>query len=117
MIDGTWIPIEAELDSQPLPADNLKSTKLILSGINYSVYVGNILDRGIIKLDATKSPHTMVINGTEGPNKGKTILAIYDLHGETLTVCYDLDGQAYPKDFKTYPNSSLFLVTYNRQRT
>ena len=29
--------------------------------------------------------------GTDGPNKGKTIKAIYKLDGDTLTVCYDAE--------------------------
>src|SRR4051794_40819519 len=35
----------------------------------------------------------MDITGTSGPNKGKTILAIYEQKGDTLRICYDLSGK------------------------
>jgi hypothetical protein len=42
-------------------------------------------------------------------------LAIYELVGDNLTVCYDLDGISYPADFATEPGMQLMLVNYNRR--
>jgi uncharacterized protein (TIGR03067 family) len=56
------------------------------------------------------------ITGTEGPNKGKTILGIYEKTGDTLRVCYDLGGKARPVEFKTEKGTLHFLVTYERQK-
>ena len=36
-------------------------------------------DRGTCTLDTSASPKRMTIRGTEGPNRGKTILAIYEM--------------------------------------
>jgi uncharacterized protein (TIGR03067 family) len=58
----------------------------------------------------------MDITGNEGPNKGKTFLAIYELKGDTLRICYDLSGQARPTEFKTKKDTRLFLVTYQREK-
>jgi uncharacterized protein (TIGR03067 family) len=58
----------------------------------------------------------MDITGTEGPNKGKTILAIYEITDDTLRICYDLSGKARPTEFKTTKGTKLFLVTYNREK-
>ena len=58
----------------------------------------------------------MDIKGTEGPNKGKTFLAIYELKDDKLTICYDLSGEARPTEFKTKPDTKLFLVTYERKK-
>jgi hypothetical protein len=54
--------------------------------------------------------------GTDGPNKGKTFLAIYELDKDSLKVCYDLSGKARPTEFKTKPDTTLFLVTYTREK-
>ncbi len=54
--------------------------------------------------------------GTEGPNKGKTIPAIFDLAGDTLKICYDLSGQARPTEFKSSPGTQQFLATYQREK-
>jgi uncharacterized protein (TIGR03067 family) len=58
----------------------------------------------------------MDIEGTKGPNKGKTILAIYELKDDTLRICYDLSGKKHPKEFKTKEGTQLFLVEYKREK-
>jgi uncharacterized protein (TIGR03067 family) len=58
----------------------------------------------------------MDIVGTKGPNKGKTILAVYEIKDDTLRVCYDLSGKARPKEFKTKADTQLFLVEYKREK-
>ena len=60
---------------------------------------------------------TMDIISTEGPNKGKTFLAIYELDGDTLKVCYDLTGKSRPTEFKTQKGVLHFLVTYQRAKS
>jgi uncharacterized protein (TIGR03067 family) len=56
----------------------------------------------------------MDITGTDGPNKGKTFPAIYELDGDTLKVCYDLSGKERPKALKTESGTMTFLVIYKR---
>ena len=46
-------------------------------------------------------PKAMDITGTEGPNVGRTILAIYERNGDVLRVCYDLAGKTRPTEFET----------------
>ena len=58
----------------------------------------------------------MDITGTDGPNKGKTLLAIYEQEGDTLRVCYDLSGQGRPTELRTNEGTPLFLVTYQRAK-
>ena len=61
-------------------------------------------------------PKELDITGTDGPNKGKTILAIYERTDDTLQVCYDLSGKNRPTEFKTTEGAPLFLVTYKRDK-
>jgi uncharacterized protein (TIGR03067 family) len=114
-IQGTWKPVAAELGGKPFPEDAFKTMKLILADGKYTVMVGDRPDEGTIKLDSAKSPRAMDITGAKGPNQGKKILAIYELNGATLRICYDLSGKSRPKEFKTLPGSELFLVNYKRQ--
>jgi uncharacterized protein (TIGR03067 family) len=69
-----------------------------------------------VKIDTSKKPKTMDIIGAEGPNKGKTFLAIYELNGDTLRVCYNLGGKERPAEFKTTKDSLVFLATYQRAK-
>ncbi len=114
-IDGSWLATSAELRGKELPAKAAATIKLTLNNGKYEV-IAESADRGTVTYDNAAKPKTMEIKGTEGPNKGKTILAIYELKDDTLTICYDLSGTARPTEFKTQPNSKLFLVTYKREK-
>ena len=82
----------------------------------YTLTVGKKTDQGTVKLKPSAKPKEMDITGTDGPNKGKTILAIYERDGDTLRICYDLGGKKRPGEFKTREGTQLFLVTYKRAK-
>ena len=115
-MDGIWKPVSAELAGKQWPQQVLDSMKLILKDDKYTVQVGDQNDEGTVKRDPGKSPKTMDIKGTKGPNTGKTFLVIYELKGDELRVCYDLSGKSRPTEFATKPNTPLFLVTYRRAK-
>ncbi len=116
LMEGVWTPMTAELAGTKFPDEILKTMKLTLKGDAYTVDVGGKLDKGTCKIDATKTPKTLDITGTDGPNKDKTILAIYEVTKDSLKVCYDLTGKARPKEFKTEAGSQHFLVVYQREK-
>jgi uncharacterized protein (TIGR03067 family) len=110
------LPSAAESSEKPWDDAILKSMKLVIEGDKYTVTVGKSIDKGTTKIDPSKKPKAMDILGVEGPNKGKTILAIYELNGNTLRVCYDLAGKNRPTEFKTKKGEPLFLATYKRAK-
>ena len=115
-IDGTWLPASAELAGKEFPDEVRKTIKLVLKGDKYTATVGKAVDQGTCKVNAAKKPMELDITGTDGPNKGKTILAICERDGDTLRVCYDLSGKGRPTEFKTAANTLLYLVTYKREK-
>ncbi|HVS39169.1 MAG TPA: TIGR03067 domain-containing protein [Gemmataceae bacterium] len=115
-IQGTWLASAAELGGKPCAEEVRKSIKLTLEDGKYTVTVGKSPDQGTVKLDPSAKPKAMDITGTEGPNKGKTFLAIYESDGDTLKICYDLSGKGRPTEFKTTEGTQLFLVTYKREK-
>jgi len=115
-MDGTWLPSAAELGGEKFPDEVRKTMKLVIDDGKYTVTVGKNPDRGTVKLDPSKKPKEMDIIGTEGPNNGKTLLAIYEMTDDTLRICYDLSGKARPSEFKTAKDTKLFLVTYKREK-
>src|SRR5258706_15977842 len=101
-MEGTWLPTAAELGGAAAFSDQvLKTMKLVVKGDAYTLTLGEAIDKGTLKLDAAAKPKTCDIKGTDGPNKGRTILAIYERDGDTLKICYDLSGKSHPKEFKT----------------
>jgi uncharacterized protein (TIGR03067 family) len=59
-------------------------------------------------LDSKKIPKCMDIFPTSGDNNGKTFLAVYELAGDSLTICYSLTPTVRPENFE--PNSNTLLV-------
>jgi uncharacterized protein (TIGR03067 family) len=115
-IQGTWLPETAELAGKMFPDEVRKTIKLVVKGNKYTVTVGEKVDKGTIKLNPAAKPKALDITGTDGPNKGRTILAIYERNGDTLRICYDLGGKNRPTEFKTKEGTKLFLVTYKREK-
>jgi len=115
-VQGNWKPVKAELAGQPMTDAVLKSISLKLDHGKYEVLVGEHPDRGTYTIDSTTKPKSMTVTGTEGPNKGKTYPAIYELKDDTLRICYDLSGAKRPTEFKSIAGTQLYLVTYNRKK-
>jgi hypothetical protein len=42
-------------------------------------------------------------------------LAIYELDGDMLRICYDLSGKKHPETFATQKGTPLYLVVYKRK--
>lgn len=116
ILAGTWLPETAELGGKKFPDEIRKTIKLVVKDNKYTATVGKQADKGAIKFNATKKPKELDITGTDGPNKGKTIQAIYERNGDTLRICYDLSGKSRPAEFKTTEGTQLFLVTYKREK-
>jgi uncharacterized protein (TIGR03067 family) len=112
MIEGAWIPVVAELGGKPLPEEYLKDTKLVLTDGRYT-YMN---DKGTYKLIPAEKLKAMDITGAEGPNQGKTLLAIYELTGDTLRICYDLEGKTRPSEFATKAGTQQLLVSYKKAK-
>ena len=116
LVQGLWKPVKAELGGQPLGEGFLKITSLRLDNGKYEVFVGNEPDRGTYTLDSAARPRGMTVVGTDGPNKGRTFPAIYELTEDTLRICYDLSGAKRPTEYKTTAGTKLYLVTYVRKK-
>ena len=117
LLQGTWLPTAAEVSENPFGEATLKIMKLVVEGDKYAVTVGISVDLGTIMIDPAAKPKTMDIIATDGPNKGKTFLAIYELNGDALRICYDLTGKVRPTEFKTRKGEALFLATYKRAKS
>jgi uncharacterized protein (TIGR03067 family) len=117
VLDGIWTLSSGTMAGEKMDEEMSKNIKLTLAGGKYTVNIGEQKDEGTYKTDDSKTPHTLTIVSTEGPNKGKTILAIYELSKGSLKVCYDMSGKAFPKKFESEANTQSFLGTYERQKS
>jgi len=118
-LQGAWVPIAATVAGQDLKVGELRVKYLVLDAGGYSIIdrSNHVVDSGEYLVDAAASPQTMDIVGRDGPNAGRTMLAIYELEGDRLTLCYDLDGTARPIDMQPQDDQLLLSITYARALT
>jgi uncharacterized protein (TIGR03067 family) len=114
--DGTWTPVEAMNAGEKEDEDYLKSITLKIDGPGYVVSVRDMKETGKFTFDDKKKPKTMDITPADGPNKEKVILAIYEVSGDTLKVCYDVSSKSRPSDFSSTKENKYFVVTYKRKK-
>ena len=115
-LKGTWKLTEATLGGTKLPEAAIAPLRLELGDGTYALTGAESPDRGTIAVDATKKPKSIDVTGTDGPNKGKTFPAIYELQGDLLRICYDLSGKKRPAEFKSTKGTQEFLVTYQKAK-
>lgn len=115
--DGSWVLVGMEQDGKKLPAEAIDKLKMTLTikGEKFTITMdGKVIDKGTSKFDDTKKPVTVDIKSEDGPNAGKTILAIVVVDGDSMKACYDLDGKTRPKEFSTTEGSGHVLILYKR---
>lgn len=112
-LKGTWNVEKAVLMGNDM-SDTFKSVVLTMDEGKYSAAFGGNEDKGTLKLDTAAKPKRVSITSTDGPNKGKTIEAIYDVDGDTLKVCYALEGKDPPKEFESKEGTQTLYVVYKR---
>jgi uncharacterized protein (TIGR03067 family) len=118
-LEGTWVPIAADVAGKALVIGELRVKYLVLDSGGYCIIDrGNrVVDTGNYLVNESARPATMDIVGREGANAGRTMLAIYRLEGDNLTVCYDLDGSDRPADMRCAQDQLLLSITYARALT
>src|SRR5882672_8334418 len=108
---GTWTFESSETGGKKLPVGELNGLILTFEGDKHTVKKGDeVVQVGTQKLDPSKSPKTIDVTLTEGPNKGAVMLGIYEISGDTLKVCFDPEGKKRPTQFKSASGSQTLVV-------
>ncbi len=108
---GTWSFESVEAGGKKLPADGFKDMTVTFDGDKYAVKKGDdVVEAAILKIDPSRSPKTLDVTVTEGPNKGAVMLGIYEISGDTLKGCFDPEGKKRPTEFKTGSGSETLVV-------
>ena len=111
---GAWQLTKGVVGGIPLPEPAVKRIRLELTDGKYNLTGAERPDEGTWNLHLDQKPPGMDVKGTDGPNKGKTFLTIFELRRDKLKVCYDLSGQKRPSKFESKKNTLLFLAEYKR---
>ena len=112
---GTWIVESQELDGKPAKTEEIKARTFFCGADVFLIRKGSeLLQLGVQKVDPTKSPKTINATISKGLYQGETMLGIYELDGDRLKVCFDIEGQNRPREFKTSAKEGRFLAVYKR---
>ena len=115
-LEGAWLPVAAYVAGEVLPVTELRIARLLIKEAGYQIldHQQHVVDRGEVRLDAA-SAAAMDLVGLEGPNAGRTLLAIYELSNDLLSICYDMEGGAErPRSMQPEEDQVLLLITYAR---
>ena len=75
---------------------------------------GKVVARGTSIIDPTKKPKTVDLTITEGQDKGKTALGIYEFSDGTRKVCLAPAGKERPTEFAAPTGSDHILAVLKR---
>jgi uncharacterized protein (TIGR03067 family) len=116
--EGTWRVIFLQVDgNQASDKDAKKITAVNQADGTWSVRVeGKEIATGTSEIDPTKNPKTIDFTPTEGSEKGKVFLGIYEIKQTCRKLCYAPAGKDRPTDFSSTPGSGHVLVIFQREK-
>jgi uncharacterized protein (TIGR03067 family) len=115
--DGAWQAVMGKVNGEEVPAEGLKKVHVTVEGGQYTVKVeDNAVEKGGFTVDPSKKPKQMDVKPVEGQNQGKTLLAIYELDGDDLKICFVESGKDRPTDFSSDKDSGRVLHVYKRAK-
>jgi uncharacterized protein (TIGR03067 family) len=110
---GTWKMVSTIYNGEPQSAD----MEWIVDGDHYTIRLNgqSNVDPYNFKLDASRKQIDVFHHETPAGTYGGSLKGIYKISGDSLTVCYDLTGQRYPKSFDAQRGSRQVLYQFQRK--
>ena len=116
-LEGAWVGVSAVQNGQQLLAEQAKALVLIFKQGSVTVRNGDrILQRATVTLHIRDRPKGMDIERLESDQRGKKLLALYELDDGALKICIAEAGTPRPKAFTTQPGSATSLFELRRER-
>lgn len=113
--EGNWKVASIEVDGVQLPAEQVREFTLTFKGGKFISRMGDKMQNGTYTIDPTKTPKTMDITNSDGPDKGKLRPVIYTLEDNTLRICGSEVGKDRPTEFKTKDHKGIMLMILRRE--
>jgi uncharacterized protein (TIGR03067 family) len=114
MLEGKWKAVAMEAGGEPFSKENVPDfTFIVAAGGKATGQSPQGEYQATITVDPKKRPKTIDNLHESGAQKGKTQYGIYELEGDTWTVCMTLPGVAEgdrPKTFDTEDTANVVFV-------
>lgn len=118
LLEGTWRIISLEANGNKSKDEDAKKFTVVNgSDGKWSLRSeGNEIMKGTNTIDPTLKPKTIEITLTEGQDKGKSFLGIYELGEKTRKLCFAPVGKSRPIKFTSTASNEHILVTFERKK-
>ena len=114
-LQGEWRMTAGTADGMDIPDGMRANSRRICKGDELTAIVGGqLVMKAKITLAAEKKPKAIDYDVTDGPNKGRKLLGIYELDGDTFKACYAAPGRERPKDFTSQSGEKVSLTVWKR---
>jgi len=100
-LNGTYRMIRGEEGGQAVDPKIAQTAKLVLTGDEHVVTLGNDTMRGRHRVNPSEAPKSIDAADTVGRFAGKTLKGIYKLEDGQFSVCFSPPGEPRPTDFIT----------------
>jgi uncharacterized protein (TIGR03067 family) len=115
-LEGTWVAVSADKDpamEKGPSTEKLAKVQMTFKGSGFTMNVEDkTLTEGTFSFGPSASPNEITISTAK-----KSILGIYKLDGDELTICLLMRGDKVqrPQDFAVPPGSGCMLFVLKRQ--
>jgi RNA polymerase sigma factor (sigma-70 family) len=115
-LQGSWRVVSSQVGEEKVSEDEVARRKVTIKGDKLIYDYGNEQkekQEGTIKTD----PKTKAFDWTWAfPEKGATMLGIYELKGDDLKICFGNDGLGRPKQFVIGKEDVVWLLVLKRDK-
>jgi uncharacterized protein (TIGR03067 family) len=115
-LEGTWKVMALEVNGMKMADKAFKTAHLIIKGKEFTMRDPAATYRGQLVIDPGKTPKTIDMSFTEGPEKGTTSYGIYELAGDDFKLCLTITARSRPTEFATKASSGYGLEILRRER-
>ena len=115
-LQGSWRPTDARLGDIKIDEETLAKSTVLYEGDRFTITIGDSVQQGTFAIDPKQSPKTLDLFYTSGPNNGSTTVAVYEVDGDNLTVCYSLNSNNRPTELKSEGDQTRLLVKFERKK-
>jgi uncharacterized protein (TIGR03067 family) len=117
-LQGTWSIVAAERQGQPVPAEEFAQCfaglRWIIGPERLVLAQGDERVEATYRLDPFQEPRAIDLTPTQGPQRGRRVLGIYDLGPTRLRVCMNHGKGKRPSEFVTPPDAPWTLLVLTR---
>jgi uncharacterized protein (TIGR03067 family) len=118
LIEGIWRVTSLDVNGDKAKDEDARKLSVIngTDGAWNLRSEGTDLVKGTSTIDPTQNPKTIDFTPTDGDDKGKVFLGIYELGESTRKLCFAPVGSPRPTEFTSLPGSQRVLVAFERDK-